>query len=91
VAGALGLRGAKLLLYVLLAAAYLLVIAGILNGTFVRGSALALFSAPLGWTLIKQVAAAQAPSDLVMLDVAAARVHMLFGLLLVIGVMLPIG
>jgi 1,4-dihydroxy-2-naphthoate octaprenyltransferase len=90
VARALGLRGAKLLLYVLLAAAYLLVIAGILNGTFVRGSALALLSAPLAWTLIKQVAAAQAPSDLVMLDVAAARVHLLFGLLLVIGVLLPI-
>jgi len=90
VARALGLRGAKLLLYGLLAAAYVLVIAGIAHGTFVRGSAIALLSAPLAWTLVKQVAAATAPADLVMLDVAAARVHLVFGLLLVVGVLLPI-
>ncbi len=90
VAGALGLGGAKLLLYGLLAAAYLLVIAGMLNGTFVRGAALAFLSAPLAWGLVKQVAAAKASRDLVMLDVAAARVHLVFGLLLVVGVLLPI-
>jgi len=90
VARALGLDGAKLLLYGLLAAAYLLVIAGMLNGTFVRGAALAFLSAPLAWGLVKQVAAAKASRDLVMLDVAAARVHLVFGLLLVVGVLLPI-
>ena len=89
VAGALGLGGAKVLLYALLAAAYLLVIAGVLSGTFVRWSALALLSAPLGWNLAKAVAAANASQDLVMLDIAAARVHLVFGLLLVLGVLLP--
>jgi 1,4-dihydroxy-2-naphthoate polyprenyltransferase len=90
VARALGIGGAKLLLYGLVAAAYLLVIAGMLNGTFVRGAALVFLSAPLAWGLVKQVAAAKASSDLVLLDVAAARVHLVFGLLLVGGVLLPV-
>ena len=89
VAAALGLGGAKVLLYALVAAAYLLVIAGVLSGTFVRWSALALLSAPLGWNLAKAVAAAKASQDLVMLDIAAARLHLVFGLLLVLGVLLP--
>ncbi len=89
VARALGLQRAKLLLYGLLLAAYLLVIVGVLTGTFVRWSALALLSAPLARTLARQVGAAKAPQDLVMLDVAAARVHLTFGLLLVLGVLLP--
>jgi len=76
-------------LYALVAAAYLLVIAGVLSGTFVRWSALALLSAPLGWNLAKAVAAAKASQDLVMLDIAAARLHLVFGLLLVLGVLLP--
>ncbi len=89
VARALGLDGSKLLLYGLLLGAYLLVIVGVLTGTFVRWSALAVLSAPLAWTLARQVGAAQAPGDLVLLDVAAARVHLTFGLLLVVGLLLP--
>ena len=89
VARALGLGGSKLLLYGLLLGAYLLVIVGVLTGTFVRGSALAVLSAPLAWTLARQVGAAKAPGDLVLLDVAAARVHLTFGLLLVVGLLLP--
>ena len=89
VARALGLGGSKLLLYGLLLGAYLLVIVGVLTGTFVRWSALAVLSAPLAWTLARQVGAAQAPGDLVLLDVAAARVHLTFGLLLVVGLLLP--
>jgi 1,4-dihydroxy-2-naphthoate octaprenyltransferase len=89
VARTLGLGGAKVLLYALLAAAYLLVIAGVLSGTFVRWSALALLSAPLAWNLARAVAAAKDSQDLIKLDIAAARVHLVFGLLLVVGVLLP--
>jgi len=89
VARALGLGGARILLYALLAAAYLLVIVGVLSGTFVRWSALTVLSAPLAWNLAKAVAAAHVPEDLVMLDIAAARLHLVFGLLLVVGVLLP--
>jgi 1,4-dihydroxy-2-naphthoate octaprenyltransferase len=89
VARTLGLGGAKVLLYALLAAAYLLVIAGVLSGTFVRWSALALLSAPLAWNLAKAVAAAKDSQDLIKLDIATARVHLVFGLLLVVGVLLP--
>ncbi|TMI89720.1 MAG: 1,4-dihydroxy-2-naphthoate octaprenyltransferase [Bacillati bacterium ANGP1] len=89
VARALGLDRAKVLLYVLLAAAYGLVIGGVLAGTFVRWSALAVLSAPPAWGLARQVRAARTPRDLVLLDVAAARVHLIFGLLLVAGVLLP--
>lgn len=90
VARALGLERAKVLLYALLAAAYALLIAGVLTGTFVRWSALAILSAPLAWTLARQVRGAGAPPDLVLLDVAAARVHLVFGLLLVVGVLVPL-
>jgi 1,4-dihydroxy-2-naphthoate octaprenyltransferase len=89
VARTLGLGGAKVMLYALLAAAYLLVIAGVLSGTFVRWSALALLSAPLAWNLARAVAAAKDSQDLIKLDIAAARVHLVFGLLLVVGVLLP--
>ena len=89
VARALGLERAKALLYVLLVAAYALVIGGVLAGSFVRWSALALLSAPLAWGLARQAQGARAPGDLVLLDVAAARVHLVFGLLLVVGVLLP--
>ncbi len=88
VARALGLRRAKLLLYGLLVTAYVLLVAGVLAGTFVRWSALALLSAPLGWSLARRVRAAGEPGDLVLLDIATARVHLLFGLLLVAGVLL---
>src|SRR5579864_3140540 len=90
VARALGLELSKGLLYALLAVAYALVIGGVLTGTFVRGSALVVLSAPLAWGLARQVHAARAPHDLVMLDVAAARVHLVFGVLLVVGVLLPL-
>jgi 1,4-dihydroxy-2-naphthoate polyprenyltransferase len=82
--------GATFLLYGPLVAAYLLVVAGVAAGTFVRWSALALLSAPLAWTLARRVATAKASQDLAMVDVAAARVHLAFGLLLVAGVLLPI-
>ncbi len=88
VARALGVGGSKVLLYALLGAAYALVIGGVLIGAFVRWSALALLTAPLAWTLARRVRRASEPRDLVLLDVAAARVHLLFGLLLVIGVLL---
>lgn len=88
VARALGLRGSKALLYGLLIAAYALVIAGILAGTFVRTSALALLSAPLSWALARRVRGAADSRDLVLLDVAAAQVHLVFGLLLVIGILI---
>jgi 1,4-dihydroxy-2-naphthoate octaprenyltransferase len=88
VARALGLRGSKALLYGLLITAYALLIAGIFAGTFVRTSALALLSAPLSWTLARRVRDAADPRDLVSLDVATAQVHLVFGLLLVIGVLL---
>jgi 1,4-dihydroxy-2-naphthoate octaprenyltransferase len=88
VARALGLGGSKVMLYALLAAAYGLVVLGVLLGTFVRSSALALLSAPLGLALSRRVRSAAAPRDLVLLDVAAARVHLVFGLLLVLGVLL---
>lgn len=84
----LGLRGAQVPLYGLLIAAYMLVVAGVLTGTFVRWSALALLSAPIAWTLLHQVPRAAEPQDLVLLDVAAARLHLVFGLLLVVGVLL---
>jgi 1,4-dihydroxy-2-naphthoate polyprenyltransferase len=88
VARALGLRGSKALLYGLLIAAYALVIAGILAGAFVRTSALALLSAPLSWALARRVRDAADCRDLVLLDVAAAQVHLVFGLLLVIGILI---
>jgi 1,4-dihydroxy-2-naphthoate octaprenyltransferase len=88
VARALGFRRSKAMLHGLLAAAYALVLAGTLLGTFVRSSALALLSAPLAWGLARDVRRAASPRDLVLLDVAAARVHLVFGLLLVIGVLL---
>ncbi len=88
VARALGLRGSKALLYGLLAAAYALLVAGVLAGTFVRWSALALLSASLAWSLARRVGAAEDSRELVLLDVAAARVHLIFGLLLVVGVLL---
>jgi 1,4-dihydroxy-2-naphthoate octaprenyltransferase len=78
-----------LLLSGLLGAAYLLVIAGAATGGYVWGSALALLSAPLAWTLARQVATAHSAQDLAMLDVAAARMYLVFGLLLVVGVLLP--
>lgn len=88
VARALGLRGSKALLYSLLAAAYVLVFAGDLLGTFVRWSALTLLSAPMAWNLARRIHAAAEPRDLVLLDVATARLHLVFGLLLVLGVLL---
>lgn len=88
VARLLGVQASKVLLYVLLVAAYGLVIAGVLLGTFVRWSALAVLSAPLAWTVARKVRDAASPRDLVMLDVATARLHLVFGLLLVIGVLL---
>ena len=84
----LGMGPSKALLYVLVGGAYALVIAGAVLGTFVRWSALAVLSAPLAWTLVGRVRAAAAPRDLAMLDIAAARLHLVFGLLLVIGVLL---
>jgi 1,4-dihydroxy-2-naphthoate octaprenyltransferase len=89
VARALGLARAKILLYALLAAPYLLLVAGVLTGAFVRWSTLALLSAPLAWSLAGQVRAARTSQDLVLLDVGAARVHLVFGLLLVVGVLVP--
>jgi len=88
VARLLGVEASKVMLYGLVGAAYGLVIAGVLFGAFVRWSALVLLSAPLAWRLIQQVRAAAAPGDLVMLDVAAARLHLVFGLLLTLGVLL---
>lgn len=88
VARALGLQGSKVLLYGLLVAAYVLLIAGVVAGAFVRWSALALLSAPLAWSLARRVGAAADSRDLVLLDIAAARVHLVFGLLLVAGVLL---
>lgn len=73
-----------------LVAAYVLVVAGVVGGAFVRSSALALLSAPMAWTLARQVSTAKAAQDLAMIDAAAARVHLAFGLLLVAGVLLPI-
>jgi 1,4-dihydroxy-2-naphthoate octaprenyltransferase len=83
-----GVQTAKVPSFVLLAAAYGLVIAGVLLGTFVRWSALVVLSAPLAWTVARKVGQAASPRDLAMLDVAAARLHLVFGLLLVIGVLL---
>ncbi len=87
VARALGVRGSKVLLYTLLAAAYALVIAGALLGTFVRWSALTLLSAPIAWNLGRRIHAAAEPRDLVLQDIATARLHLVFGLLLVLGVL----
>ncbi len=88
VARLLGMRASKGLLYGLVGGAYGFVIAGALLGTYVRWSALAMLSAPLAWALARRVHEAAAPGDLVMLDVAAARLHLIFGLLLVAGVLL---
>ncbi len=88
VARALGVRGSKGMLYTLLAAAYALVVAGVLAGTFVRWAALALVSAPVAWDLARRIHDAAEPRDLVLLDVATARLHLIFGLLLVVGILL---
>jgi 1,4-dihydroxy-2-naphthoate polyprenyltransferase len=82
-------RGQTRVLYGLLGAAYLLVIAGVATEAFVRWSALALLSAPLAWGLARQAAAMGAAQDRAVLDAAAARLHLVFGILLVVGVLLP--
>jgi 1,4-dihydroxy-2-naphthoate octaprenyltransferase len=82
--------GGEILLDLLLAAPYLVVIAGVVNETFVRWSALALLSAPLAWNLARQAHTAPAPHALASLDVAAARLHLVFGVLLIVGVLLPV-
>jgi len=85
---ALGLRGSKVPPYGMLIAAYILVVSGVLTGAFVRGSALALLSAPIAWTLLHQRLRAVEPHDLALLGGAAARLHLVFGLLLIVGVLL---
>lgn len=88
VARLLGLRGSQLVLDGLVLSAYGLVLAGVATGTFVRGTALTLLSAPLAWGLRRRVRGATGPRDLVQVDVATARLHLVFGLLLVVGVLL---
>lgn len=88
VARLLGLRGSQLVLDGLVLSAYGLVLAGVATGTFVRGTALTLLSAPLAWGLLRRVRGATGPRDLVQVDVATARLHLVFGLLLVVGVLL---
>lgn len=88
VARLLGLRGSRAVLEGLVLAAYGLVAVGVAAGIFVRGTALAFLSAPLAWALVRRVRRAAEPHDLVSVDVMAARLHLVFGLLLVVGVLL---
>ncbi len=85
-----GLGRSKVTICGLVGAAYLLVVTGVTTVALVRWSALALLSAPLAWGFARQVVVASTPEDAAALHVAAARVHLVFSLLLVVGVLLPI-
>ncbi len=85
-----GLGRPKFTICGLVGAAYLLVVAGVAAATLVRWSALSLMSAPLAWGFARQVVMTGTPEDAVALGAGAARVHLVFGLLLAIGVLLPI-
>lgn len=68
-------------------AAYLLIVAGVAVGTFVRWAALPLLTAPLAWVLVRRTAAPGVPEAPVP-EAAGARVYFVFGLLLAAGILL---